>query len=255
MLSEQELERYARQLVLRQWSPETQERLKLASAIIVGAGALGSPVALYLTAAGIGQIGIVDDDNVELSNLHRQLLHFTPDLGLAKADNAVVKLRALNPETHVEPYPVRFDAANGSAIVAGADVVVDCSDCFESRCAVNAACCAEGVDLVEAGVLGLSGLVMTIRPGVSACYSCAFPKRPTDPDDGAREQGVLGPVAGIIGSIQALEALKLLGGVGEPLLDRILMLEASDMTQTLVATQRRPDCSACAGVPAAAQSS
>jgi molybdopterin/thiamine biosynthesis adenylyltransferase len=254
-LSDAELERYSRQLVLAQWSGEAQQRLKAANVIVVGAGALGSPAALYLAAAGVGRLGIVDSEAVELSNLQRQLLHFTPDVGLGKADNAAVKLTALNPETHVESYPVQLDADNADAIVMDADVVIDCSDSFETRYTVNDACCAQGVDLVEAGVLALSGLVLTIRPGTSACYRCAFP---TVPPPGAvpscREAGVLGPVAGIVGSIQALEALKLVAGVGEPLLDRILTLEATDMTQTLVSTSRREDCPACARVPATAQS-
>src|SRR5215212_9192822 len=164
-LSEQELERYSRQLVLPEWSGEAQERLKSASAIVVGAGALGSPVALYLAAAGVGRIGIVDDDAVELSNLNRQPLHFTPDLSLMKADNAQVKLGALNPDVLVEAYPARLDAQNADAIVLGADLVVDCSDSFATRYVVNEACCANGIPLVEAGVLGFGGLVMSIRPG------------------------------------------------------------------------------------------
>src|SRR5947208_8490586 len=129
-LTDRELERYSRQLVLPEWSGEAQERLRSASAIVVGAGALGSPAALYLAAAGVGRIGIVDCDAVELSNLHRQPLHFTPDIGLGKADNAAVKLGALNPEAIVEPYPVELTTENAEAIVTGADVVVDCTDTF-----------------------------------------------------------------------------------------------------------------------------
>src|SRR4051794_16723905 len=177
-LSEQELERYSRQLVLPEWSGAAQELLKAASAIVVGAGALGSPAAQYLAAAGVGRIGVVDHDAVELSNLHRQPLHFTPDVGLSKAENAAVKLGALNPETVVEPYPVELTEANAEAIVMGADVVVDCSDSFPVRYAVNDACCAQGVQLVEAGVLGFDGLVISIAPGRSACYRCAFPGEP-----------------------------------------------------------------------------
>src|SRR5207248_11140394 len=132
-LTDRELERYSRQLVLPEWSGEAQERLRAASAIVVGAGALGSPAAMYLTAAGIGRIGVVDSDAVELSNLHRQLLHFTPDVGVAKAENAAVKLRALNPEVVVDAYPARLDASNAEAIFTGAGVVLDCADSFETR--------------------------------------------------------------------------------------------------------------------------
>jgi molybdopterin-synthase adenylyltransferase len=254
-LSEQELERYSRQLVLPEWSGAAQELLKAANVIVVGAGALGSPAALYLAAAGVGRIGIVDDDAVELSNLNRQPLHFTPDLSLMKADNAQVKLSALNPDVIVEAYPARFDAQNADAIVLGADLVVDCSDSFETRYAVNDACCANGIPLVEAGVLGFAGLVLSIVPGRSACYRCAFPVEPPPGSvPSCREAGVLGAMAGIVGSIQALEALKLLTGVGEPLIDTILQIEGATLEFTHVATERRDGCPACARVPAASQS-
>ena len=245
-LSDQELERYSRQLVMAEWSGQAQERLKAATAIVIGAGALGSPVATYLVAAGVGHVGVADDDTVELSNIHRQPLHMTPDLGVMKVDSAAAKLGFLNPEVVVEPYPVRVDAQNAAAIVAGADVVVDCSDSFATRYVVNDACCAERVPLVEGGVLGLSGLVLSIRPGETACYRCAFP---VEPEPGSvpscREAGVLGAMAGMIGSLQAMEAIKLLSGVGEPLLDRILQLDDGGTTQLAIATRRRGDCPAC----------
>lgn len=250
-----ELERYSRQLVLPEWSGAAQERLRDAAAIVVGAGALGSPAATYLAAAGVGRIGIVDSDAVELSNLARQPLQWTPDVGAPKAESAARKLGLMNPEVQVDAYPATLDAANAEAIVAGADVVVDCSDSFATRYTVNDACCSAGVPLVEAGVLGFAGLAIAIVPGASACYRCAFP---TEPPAGSvpscREAGVLGATAGIVGSIQALEAIKLLTGVGEPLVDRILHLDAARMEQTIVATSRRPDCPACARAPAAAQS-
>jgi adenylyltransferase/sulfurtransferase len=223
--------------------------------MLIGAGALGSPVGQYLAAAGVGRIGVVDDDAVELSNLNRQPLHFTPDVGLMKAENAKVKLSALNEDVLVESYPARLDEQNAEALVLGADVVVDCSDSFATRYAVNDACCANGIPLVEAGVLGFSGLVLSIVPGRSACYRCAFPVEPPPGSvPSCREAGVLGATAGIVGSIQALEALKLLTGVGEPLLDRILQIEGGTLTFTTVTTQRQHDCPACAGVPAAPQS-
>jgi adenylyltransferase/sulfurtransferase len=252
-LSEAELERYSRQLVLPEWSGAAQERLKASTVIVIGLGALGSPVAMYLAGAGVGSLGVVDSDVVELSNLHRQPLHFTPDLGLPKASNAVVKLSALNTEILVQDYPVRLEEANAEAIVMGADLVVDCSDSFETRYLVNDACCSQGVPLVEAGVLGFDGLVMSIVPGESACYRCAFPTAPASAPS-CREAGVLGAMAGVIGSIQALEALKLLAGVGEPLTDAILQVDGATMAFTRVATERRPDCPACARVPAASQS-
>jgi molybdopterin/thiamine biosynthesis adenylyltransferase len=254
-LSERELERYSRQLVLPEWSGAAQEALKNASVIVVGAGALGNPVATYLAAAGVGRIGIVDSDLVELSNLHRQPLHFTPDVGRQKAENAAVKLGLLNPEVVIDPYPVRLDEQNAHAIVMGASCVVDCSDTFATRYVVNDACCAQRVPLVEAGVLGFDGLVLSIRPGESACYRCAFPVEPppgTVPS--CREAGVLGATTGILVSIHALEAIKLLTGVGEPLTDRLLQLDARTMEQTIVHMRRREDCPACARVAAASQS-
>jgi adenylyltransferase/sulfurtransferase len=253
-LSELELERYSRQLVMPEWSGAAQERLSAANAIVVGAGALGSPVALYLAAAGVGRIGVVDPDPVELSNLHRQPLHFTPDIGVPKAQNAAVKLRALNPEVQVDPYPARLDALNGEAIVAGADVVLDCTDSFESRYAVNDACCAAGVPLVYGAVLGLTGHVLTVQPGESACYRCAFPvEPPVGSVPSCREAGVLGAMAGVVGSIQALEALKLLAGIGRPLLDTLLQIDGATMEQTMVSTARRDSCESCGAVPAAAE--
>jgi adenylyltransferase/sulfurtransferase len=249
-LSPDEFRRYSRQLVMSEWSAAAQEALRSARAIVVGVGALGSPVATYLAAAGVGQIGLVDGDEVELSNLHRQPLHFTPDVGGGKAESAAAKLALLNPEVMVEPYPATLGADNAEAIVTGADVVVDCSDSFETRYLVNDACCAQGIPLVEAGVVAFEGLVLSIRPGKSACYRCAFPEPPpADSRRSCREAGVLGAMAGIVGSIQALEALKLLSGVGEPLLDTVLRLDGADLEQTLVATSRRDGCPGCARVP------
>ena len=208
--------------MLPQWSEAAQRALGDASVLVVGAGALGSPVATYLAGAGVGRLGIVDDGDVELSNLHRQHLHFTPDVGVPKAHSAVAKLGFLNPEIVIEPYQAAFNAA----MVEGQDLVVDCTDSFETRYAVNAACCAAGVPLVEAGVVGTSGLVMAIRPGETACYRCAFPQAPPP---GAvptcAQAGVLGPAAGVIGSLQALEALKLLAGLPGALTDAFLQVD------------------------------
>jgi adenylyltransferase/sulfurtransferase len=255
-LSAQELERYSRQLLMDDWGAAAQERLKGARAIVVGAGALGSPVATYLVEAGVGTVGLVDGDTVDLSNLHRQPLFFTPDVGGPKAEVAAAKLGLMNPEVVVEPYPVDLSPPNAQAIVAGADVVVDCTDTFESRYVVNDACCAEGVPLVEGGVVAFDGLVLTVDPGRSACYRCAFPVAPPpEARRGCRDAGVLGAMAGVVGSYQALEALKVLSGVGEPIHDRILQLEGLSTRQTLVATSRRADCPACGdGAPGAPSS-
>ena len=233
------LERYSRQLVLPEWSEAAQRALGEARVLVVGAGALGSPVATYLAGAGVGRLGVVDDGDVELSNLHRQHLHFTPDVGVAKAQSAVAKLGFLNPDIVIEPYQAAFNAA----MVEGQDLVVDCTDSFEARYAINAACCAAGVALVEGGVVGLSGLVMAIRPGETACYRCAFPQAPEGAASCA-EAGVLGPAAGVIGSLQALEALKLLAGL-PALTDAFLQVDLLTLDFLRVTVRRRPDCPDC----------
>lgn len=234
------LDRYSRQLVLPEWSEAAQRALGEANVLVVGAGALGSPVATYLAGAGIGRLGIVDEGEVELSNLHRQHLHFTPDLGVPKANSAAAKLGFLNPEIVIEPYPAAFNAA----MVEGQDLVVDCTDSFAARYAINRACCAAGVPLVEGGVVGVSGLVMAIRPGETACYRCAFPR---EPEGGAScaEAGVLGPAAGVIGSLQALEALKLLAGLPGALTDAFLQVDLLTLDFLRVAVRRRGDCPDC----------
>jgi molybdopterin/thiamine biosynthesis adenylyltransferase len=245
-LSDADLERYSRQLVLPEWSEAAQLALREASVLVIGAGALGSPVAAYLAGAGVGRLGLVDDDDVEVSNLHRQHLHFTPDIGVPKAESAAAKLRFLNPGVLVEAYRVRLDPGTAPALIDGHDLVVDCSDSFATRYAVNAACCAAGVALVEGGVLGVSGLVMAIRPGESACYRCAFPEAPPPGSaPSCAEAGVLGPAAGVVGSLQALEALKLLTGFQPPALDGFLQVDLADPALLRVAVRRRPDCPDC----------
>jgi molybdopterin-synthase adenylyltransferase len=236
------LERYSRQLVLPQWSEDRQRRIGAASVLVVGAGALGSPVATYLAGAGVGRIGVVDDGDVELSNLHRQHLHFTPDVGVPKAHSAVAKLGFLNPEVVIEPYQARLHPA----MLEDQDLIVDCTDSFASRYAINAACCDAGVPLVEGGVTGFTGLVMAIRPTHTACYRCAFPEPPPPGDrPGCAEAGVLGPAAGVVGSLQALEALKLLAGL-PALTDAFLQIDLATLDFLRVSTRRRDDCPDCA---------
>ena len=235
------MERYSRQLVLPEWSEAAQRALGDASVLVVGAGALGSPVAAYLAGAGVGRLGVVDDGDVELSNLHRQHLHFTPDVGVPKAHSAAAKLGFLNPDVVIDPYQARF----APEMLADQDLVVDCTDAFETRYAVNAACCAAGIPLVEAGVVGFGGMVMAIRPGATACYRCAFPTAPTDAPSCA-EAGILGPAAGVIGSLQALEAIKLLAGLPDPLTDAFLQVDLADASFLRVRARRREDCPDCA---------
>ncbi len=235
------LDRYSRQLVLPEWSEAAQRAVGEASVLVVGAGALGSPVATYLAGAGVGRLGVVDEGDVELSNLHRQHLHFTPDVGVPKARSAAAKLSFLNPEVVVEPYQARFN----HTMVEAQDLVVDCTDSFETRYAVNAACCAAGVPLVEGGVTGLNGIVVPIRPQQTACYRCAFPQPPPpDARPSCAEAGVLGPAAGVVGSLQALEALKLLAGL-PALTDAFLQIDLALLDFLRVAVRRRDDCPDC----------
>ena len=243
-LSDAEIERYARQLVLPEWGTAAQLAISEANVLVVGAGALAAPVATYLVGAGVGRLGILDPDDVELSNLHRQTLHFTPDLGVPKAESAAAKLRFLNPDVIVEPYQVRLEEENAAALIEGQDVVVDCSDSFATRYDVNAACCAAGVRLVEAGVLGLQGMVMSIKPGRTACYRCAFPAAPADAPSCA-DAGVLGPAAGVIGSLQALEAMKLVTGVAPAIADGFLQVDLASGDFLRVHAARRADCPDC----------
>jgi molybdopterin/thiamine biosynthesis adenylyltransferase len=245
-LSEAELERYSRQLVLPEWSEAAQARLRRASVLVVGAGALGSPVAMYLAGAGVGRIGILDGDDVELSNLHRQLLHFTPDVGTPKAHSAAAKLAYLNPEVLIDPYHVTLDDENAAGLIAGHQLVVDCSDSFATRYAVNTACCDARTLLVEGGVSGFNGLVMSIRPHETACYRCAFPDPPAPGSvPTCAEAGVLGPAAGVVASLQALEALKLLAGLEPTVTDAFLQLDLLRADVTRVAVGRRSDCPDC----------
>jgi molybdopterin-synthase adenylyltransferase len=250
-LTDDEHERYSRQLLLPGWDETAQLRLRRSAVLVVGVGALGSAAAQYLAASGVGRIGLVDPDDVEISNLGRQVLHYTPDVGVAKVGSAAAKLRFLNPDIIVEEYPARLSAANGPALLVGQDLVVDCTDSFASRYMVNDAAVREGVPSVVGAALTYGGLVMAVEPGRTACFRCAFPRAP-DPTTapGCAVAGVLGSVAGIVGSFQATEALKRLAHVGEPLTDRFLEIDGERATVTEVHTSRRPDCRACGHEPA-----
>ena len=250
-LSEPELERYARQLRLEGFDAEVQERLGGASAIVVGAGTLGTTAAAHLAAAGVARTGIVDPAPVAVADLRGGPLHFTPDAGRNKADSAVAKLGLLNTEVQSEAYPVALDAENAAAIVAGANVALDCSGSAATRGLVNDACCAEGVPLVLGTASGFDAVLLTVRPGVSACLRCAGPA--LEEVMGTPGAG-LGAVAGVAGALQALEALKLLTGIGMPLLDRVCRLDARDLTTTFTAVERRPGCWACGGAGGPQQS-
>ncbi|MBL7077123.1 MAG: HesA/MoeB/ThiF family protein [Kiritimatiellae bacterium] len=243
-LTPDERERYARHLLLPEVGEEGQEALRAGRVLVVGAGGLGSPCALYLAAAGVGTLGIIDADAVELSNLQRQLLHATDDLGRAKVESASETLSALNPDVKLVMYPERLTASNAPEVLAGYDFVVDATDNFESKFLIADACYAAGKPYAHAGILRFGGQAMTVLPGESACYRCVFGGPPPGPVPEAA-RGLLGVLPGVIGTVQATEALKFLLGVGELLTDTLLVYDALKMTFRRVGVKRDPGCILC----------
>jgi molybdopterin-synthase adenylyltransferase len=243
-LTHRQLERFSRQIILPEIGPEGQRRLLAAKVLIVGVGGLGSPAALYLAAAGIGTIGLVDGDRVELSNLNRQVLHGTSDVGASKVDSAAAKLEALNPDIAVKTYPHRVTIETLIPLLCEYDFILDATDSHESKRVVNRAACATRKPYSFAGVLRFGGLVMTILPGRSACYECVFPSCDSEITDPA-QAGVLGAVPGILGAIQAAEAVKWFLGQGDLLSDCLLTVEALTITFRKLVVRRSQLCAAC----------
>ena len=248
MLDASERERYGRQLLLPELGEAGQERLKAARVLLVGAGGLGSPAALYLAAAGVGTLCIVDHDRVEASNLHRQVLFDTADIGAPKAEVAARRLRALNPAIRVEPRVLRLDAGNVLELASGHDLVVDGSDRLATRYLVADACVLAGKPLVSAAIHRFEGQAFSYRPG-APCYRCLFPESARAAAPSCAEAGVLGVLPGILGSLQAAEAIKQLAGIGEPLLGRLLVLDALALRCQEFRFQRRTDCAVCGAGP------
>ncbi len=247
-LSEAEFHRYARHLILDEVGEEGQGRLLQARVLILGAGGLGAPVSMYLAAAGVGTLRLVDDDTVDLTNLQRQIVHATESVGRHKVDSAVETLSRINPGTRLETHRTRLTPDNAGGLVAGCDVVVDGSDNFATRYALNDACLAAGVPLVAGALSRFEGQLTTILPGEGRpCYRCLFPETP-DPSLTPRceEAGILGAVAGVIGTLQAVETLKLLLGLGDPLAGRLMLYDALSASMQEVRYKRRPDCPSCA---------
>jgi molybdopterin-synthase adenylyltransferase len=249
-LNDEELDRYARHLVLREIGGVGQAKIRAAKVLIVGAGGLGSPVALYLAAAGVGEIGIVDDDAVSLSNLQRQILFATKDVGRPKVDAAAERLAALNPGVRVAPHNTRLTAANAETLIAGYDIVADGSDNFETRFLLNDACHAARKTLVSAAVTEFDGQLATFKAwdksGAYPCYRCLFPAPPppgTAPS--CSETGVLGAAAGVMGSLQALEVLKQITGMGEDLAGKILITDTLAWRFRVVSLAPDPKCPLC----------
>ncbi|KIZ43281.1 MULTISPECIES: molybdopterin-synthase adenylyltransferase MoeB [Rhodopseudomonas] len=237
MLSSEELERYARHIVLREVGGPGQAALQRARVLVVGAGGLGAPVLMYLAAAGVGTLDVVDDDIVSLSNLQRQVIHATPDIGARKVDSAAARIHALNPHVRFVPHPTRIDAANALALIGDCDLVLDGSDNFATRYLVSDACFLARKPLITAALGVFDGSLTTIRAHerneageFNPSYRCLFPQAPPPGTVPAcAEAGVLGALAGVLGSMMALEAIREIVGFGEGLVGRLLMVDARAM--------------------------
>jgi adenylyltransferase/sulfurtransferase len=238
--------RYARHLLLPEVGLAGQRRLAAARVLVLGAGGLGSPALLYLAAAGVGTIGIADDDVVELTNLQRQIVHGFPDVGRSKVSSAAAAVARVNPGVRVETFDQRVSAQTADALVAAYDVVLDGTDNFPTRYAVNDACARAGIPLVWASVLRFDAQVAVWWAGHGPCLRCVFPHQPAEGDvPSCAEAGVLGALCGTIGSLQAAEALKLVLGIGEPLVGRMLVHDALRQSWDTLALQADPECPAC----------
>ena len=247
-MNDDQLLRYSRHILLDEIGVEGQQRLLQARALVIGAGGLGSPVALYLGTAGVGRITLVDDDRVDVTNLQRQIAHDLARVGMPKALSAMRSIQAINPEVDVVPIVQRVDAAALDALARDADVVLDCTDNFATRHAVNSACVSHRRALVSGAAIGFDGqiAVYDTRDPAAPCYACLFPPEATYEEVRCATMGVFAPLVGIVGTVQAAEALKLLAGVGRSLAGRLQMLDARTMEWTEIRVQRNPHCTVCA---------
>jgi molybdopterin/thiamine biosynthesis adenylyltransferase/rhodanese-related sulfurtransferase len=249
-LTRDQRERYSRHLLVPEIGLEGQTKLLESKVLLLGAGGLGSPTALYLAAAGVGTLGIVDDDEVDLSNLQRQVIHTTDRIGVAKVDSAEESVKAINPDVEVVKYKTRLDASNIMEIIQGYDVIVDGVDNFPTRYLLNDATVRLGIPVVSASILGFDGQLSVFKPHDGPCYRCLYPVPPPAelaPSCGAN--GVLGVLPGTMGLLQATEVVKLVTGAGEPLVGRLLLYEALGATFTELKVRRDPECPICSRDP------
>jgi molybdopterin/thiamine biosynthesis adenylyltransferase/rhodanese-related sulfurtransferase len=251
VMTPEQRERYSRHMLVPEIGAEGQQKMLDAKVLLLGAGGLGSPTALYLAAAGIGTIGIVDDDVVDLSNLQRQVIHTTDRIGTPKVDSAQEAMNAINPDVNVVKYQTRLDASNIMEIIDGYDVIVDGVDNFPTRYLLNDATVRLGIPVVSASILGFDGQLSVFKPHDGPCYRCLYPVPPPAelaPSCGAN--GVLGVLPGTMGLLQATEVVKLVTGIGEPLIGRLLLYEALGATFTELKVRRDPECPICSREPA-----
>jgi adenylyltransferase/sulfurtransferase len=250
MFTDEQITRYSRHILLPEVGGKGQKKIAQAKILIVGAGGLGSPAAYYLAAAGVGTLGLIDSDVVDLTNLQRQVIHHTPDVGRPKVVSAKEKIAALNPDVAVITHEERLTAANALKIIRAYDLVIDGVDNFPAKFLINDACYFAEKPLVHGGILRFDGRVTTIIPKKSACYRCVF-KTPPPPGlvASCQEAGVIGVLAGIIGTIQATEALKLVLGIGQPLTNRLLDFDARKTAFREIKVRRNPACPLCGESP------
>jgi len=250
-LEDSELLRYSRHILLEEFGIDGQARINASHAVIVGVGGLGSPVALYLAAAGVGHITLIDDDEVDITNLQRQIAHTTARIGQAKVDSAVAAMHQLNPQIRLSVHAQRADEDLLNVLVPEADVVIDCCDNFQTRQLINKACVAYATPLVSGAAIRFDGQlsVYDMRESTSPCYACIFPPDATFEETRCAMLGVFAPVVGVIGTLQANEALKLLARVGQLLTGRLLMFEGRSTSFDTVHIGRDPNCTVCGNHP------
>jgi len=246
MLDHDEKLRYKRQLIMPEIGEEGQLKLKQAKVLVVGAGGLGSSILYYLTAMGVGTLGIVDADNVELSNLQRQILHNVERIGINKAQSAKETLEKLNPLTKIIEYPFKITEKNSHSLITEYDIVAAALDNLPARYLVNEACVALKKPLVEAGVSGWDGLAITVIPGKSPCYSCIFP---AISNENRGETGMVGCIPGVLGTIQAMEVIKIILGLGNTLANRLLVFDGLELTFSEFKMERNINCPVCGKIP------
>ena len=244
-LSSEQRERYARHLSLPEIGEEGQARLGAARVLVVGVGGLGSPAAYYLVAAGVGTVGIADGDRVDLSNLQRQILHTTKDVGRLKVESAAEKLGALNPHVDVRLHPERLTRENAAEVFSAYDFIVDATDNFASKFMIADVCHELKKPYSHAGLMKFTGQTMTVLPGRTACYRCVFEKEPSE--SAGVPQGPLGSVPGVLGAIQATEAIKFSLGLGDLLTDSLLVYDALEMSFRRLQVRKNDQCSLCGG--------
>lgn len=246
-MDDSQLLRYSRHILLNEVGVEGQERILQARVLVIGVGGLGSPAALYLATAGVGHLTLVDHDTVDLTNLQRQIAHTEARVGQPKVESARQALLAINPELQITTLAERADAQRLDTLVADADVVLDCSDNFATRQALNAACVRHGTPLVSGAAIRFDGQLAVYDPRQdnSPCYACVFPPDTAFEETRCATMGVFAPLVGIIGSMQAAEALKLISGAGAPAVGRLLMLDGRDMTWSDIRLPRNPQCPIC----------